>query len=113
MSQDVRFKLNYKNLQESNAKIMNKISNKSQKWFMQSHSFLKCFEDMQDMRLRDHLIKKNYAWSFDINEMNMFYKHKNYLIIILIQHLEFNKFFTLVILLYNPLIHCWILFCII
>lgn len=31
MSQDVRFKLNYKNLQESNAKIMNKISNKSQK----------------------------------------------------------------------------------
>lgn len=58
MSQDVRFKLNYKNLQDSNAKIMNKISNKSQKWIMRPHSLLKCFEDMQDMRLRDHLIKK-------------------------------------------------------
>lgn len=46
MSQDVRFELNYKNLQES--KIINKISN----------SLLKCCEDTQ----WDYEIKKNYAW---------------------------------------------------
>lgn len=37
MSQDVRFELNYKNLQESKVKVINKISN----------SLLKCCEDTQ------------------------------------------------------------------